>query len=105
MNIFKSLSILYYMGMALVFIGVLMSLAAVPKAPWIFTAGVIPMLGVRTYNRLVSTKERQRINSILLISSIFLAAAAFLMITGRNYWIVAVLISAVLDFYSSFRKT
>lgn len=104
MNIQKSLSALYYLGMGLVFVGTLMSLAQLQKAPWIFTIGVVPILGIRFYNRAVCSKERQRINSILVVSALFLAMASFVMLTGRNYWIIAVLIAASLDTYASFRK-
>jgi hypothetical protein len=100
----KSLSIVYYLGMAAVFAGVLLKLAGIEMSEWIFTAGVVPILAIRIYNRFVCIKERRRINSTLVLSAVMLAAAAALMIMGRNYWIIAILISAVIDFYASFRK-
>ncbi len=104
MNILKSLSLLYYLGMGLVFTGVVMALGNMEKAPWIFAMGVVPILGIRLYNRAVCEKDRQRINSILVASAIFLAASAYIMMIGRNYWIVGILIASVLDTYASFRK-
>ncbi len=104
MNLIKSLNILYYTGMSLVLAGIIMSLGHIEKAHWIFGLGVIPILGVRCYNRIVSDKERQRINTILIVSALFLAASAYLMFIGRNYWIMTVFISAMIDFYTSFRK-
>lgn len=104
MNILKSLSLLYYLGMGLVFTGVVMAIANIEKASWIFAMGVLPILGIRFYNRAVCPKERQRINSILVASALFLTVSAYIMLIGRNYWIIGVFIAAVLDTYASFRK-
>ena len=104
MNILKSLSILYYIGMGLVFAGIIMQLGHIEKAHWIFAAGVLPILGVRCYNRAVSTSDRARLNTILVVSALFLVASAYIMFIGRNYWFVGVLISALIDIYTSFRK-
>lgn len=104
MNYLKVLSITYYMGMALVFIGVVMGVAKVENAAWVMAAGVLPVLVVRIFNRAVCTKERERRNSILISSALFLGVAAYILYTGRNYWPIAVLISAALDTYISFRK-
>lgn len=104
MRILKLLSALYYLGMALLVIAVITLIAKISIAKWIFVAALVPIVGVRLYNRIVCVPERKRINSILFISSLFLVVAAFLIFENRNYWIVAALITAVLDFYVSFRK-
>ncbi len=103
MSILKSLSIFYYISMALVLVGVVMQLAQVPNATYIFTTGALYIFGIRTYNVIVGKPDRKRILTILLVSSVFMLAAAYAMFTYRNYWIVLLLITAMLDSYSSWK--
>lgn len=47
--------------------------------------------------------RRKRILSILMFSAVALCAAAYLMMEGKRYWLLPLMISACVEFYSSFR--
>jgi hypothetical protein len=100
----KLFSTLYYTGMALVVLGTIAALSNVPWAFWILALGVAPMFGTRLYNRIVASPERQRINGILLISSLILVCGVAALYFGQRFWIVCMFTSAILDGYASFRK-
>jgi hypothetical protein len=104
MNILRFLSGLYYAGMVLVISGIIMHLADITGALWVFAIGLIPVLGIRIYNFIIAAPHRKRLNGILMTSAVFLAAAVFAIYYDRSYWIIFVAISAVLDGYTSFRK-
>ena len=104
MRLNKLLSIAYYIGMGLVFIGVLMGVSDLAAAPWVLLGGTIPIVGVRLYNRLIGRPENQRIFSILLYSSLSLFGAFWGLFTNRSYWILFILIMAVIDAYASYRR-
>jgi hypothetical protein len=90
--------------MGLVFIGIVFMLTETPFGLLVYSLGVLPIIGVRLHNRLVCIPERQRINTIMVVAALFLAIAGIAFYLSKNYWIVFILIAAVLDFYSSFRK-
>ena len=101
---YKALSILYYLGMILLLVGIVLLLTDKTSGLTIFAIGATPIVGIRLFNRIVAKPERQRINTILFVSSLFLVAAGVAKFYGKEYWIVFILITAVLDFYVSFRK-
>ncbi len=100
----KVLSILYYIGMGLVFLGVLMGITKVNYSYLVLLVGSIPIIGVRIYNRIVGRKENYRIFSILIYSAIFLFPAVWALYTNRSYWIIFIFLTAALDTYASFRR-
>ena len=104
MNIYKTLSIAYYMGMISVLAGILFQLNDIPYALICLIVGIIPLLGVRLFNYLKGKPENKRLHGIMVVSALFLVVAATLIFMHRNYWIIAVLITATLDLYVSFRK-
>jgi hypothetical protein len=104
MQLYRFLSGLYYAGLILILAGIIMHIIDIPGAPWIFTAGIIPVLGVRIYNFVIAPAHRKRINGILMLSAVFLTAAVFAIYFDRGYWILFIAISAMLDGYVSFRK-
>ena len=104
MNIYKLLSVIYYVGMALVFLGVLMHISDLSYGAWVFSAGAFVMIAIRFYNRTIGKPENQRVYTILLYSSLMLAPAAWAMLTYRRYWVIFILLTAVLDTYASFRR-
>jgi len=104
MNIYKLLSVIYYLGMALVFLGVLMHISELEYGAWCFAGGAITMVGIRLYNRIIGKPENQRIFTILLYSSLLLLPAAWVMYTNRGYWVIFLLITAALDSYASYRR-
>lgn len=103
-KLYTLLSTLYYIGMGLVFIGMILMLTESPFGLSVYALGVLPIIGVRVYNRIVSIPERQRIHTIMVVAALFLAFAGIAFYLSKAYWIVFILIAAALDFYSSFRK-
>ncbi|MCU4162608.1 hypothetical protein [Carboxylicivirga caseinilyticus] len=104
MDFKRVLSILYYIGMGLVFLGVLMGVTNVDYDYLVLFIGSLPIIGVRIYNRVIGRKENFRVFSILIYSSIFLLPTAWAMYTNRTYWVVFIICMVVLDFYASFRR-
>jgi len=104
MNIYKLLSAVYYIGMALIFLGILMHVSSISNTVYVFSAGALFIIGIRAYNQIAGKPENRRVHTILLYSSLFLAPAAWAMYTGRTYWIVFIILTAVLDSYASFRR-
>ncbi len=104
MDLKKVLSVLYYIGMVLVFLGVLMGVTHVEFNYLVLFIGSLPMIGVRIYNRIIGRVENHRIFSILIYSALFLLPAAWAMYAGKSYWILFIAIMAALDTYASFRR-
>ncbi|PWD99944.1 hypothetical protein [Marinilabilia rubra] len=104
MGFLRFLSGLYYAGLILILAGIIMHISGMDNAPWLFAAGLIPVLGVRIYNFIIAPSHRKRINGILMLSAVFLAATLAAIYYEKSYWIVFIAISAVLDGYTSFRK-
>ncbi|MBS2097882.1 hypothetical protein [Carboxylicivirga linearis] len=100
----RLLSILYYIGMGLVFLGVLMGVTQVDFDYLVLLLGSLPIIGVRIYNRIIGREENRRVFSILIYSSVFLLPAAWALYTNRSYWVVFIMLTVVLDFYASFRR-
>ncbi len=102
--LYKSLSTLYYIGMAFLFIGIVMLLTDIYGGLIIYSIGAVPIVSIRVFNRVVCKPDRRRTNTILVVSSLFLIAAGVANYLQESYWIVFILITATLDFYISFRK-
>ena len=104
MNIYKVLSVSYYIGMALVFIGVLMHMSDLTYGAYVFGGGSLIMIGIRLYNMLFGKPMNRRVHTILVYSSLMLLPAAWAMITYRRYWVIFIVLTAILDTYASFRR-
>ncbi|MCU4157198.1 hypothetical protein J1N10_14570 [Carboxylicivirga sp. A043] len=104
MNIYKVLSITYYIGMAMVFIGVLMHMSELEYGAYVFGGGSLIMIGIRLYNMLFGKPMNKRVHTILLYSSLMLLPATWAMITYRRYWVIFLVLTAILDTYASFRR-
>ncbi len=104
MNIYKLLSYAYYLGMLCLILGIFLKLNDSTLAPTFLIAGYIPFLGVRLFNFLKGKEINKRLNAILTVSALFLGASIVAILFDRSYWIIGIIITAVLDFYVSFRK-
>jgi len=104
MNIYKLLSYAYYIGMLALVLGIFLKLNDSPLALTFLIIGFIPFFGVRLFNYLKGKEINKRLNGILTISALFLGASIIAILFNRTYWIIGVVITAVLDFYVSFRK-
>jgi predicted MFS family arabinose efflux permease len=104
MNIYKLLSITYYLGMVALLLGILSELNNLSYSFILLLAGVIPFFGVRLFNYLKGKPENRRKHGILVVSALFMTMAVAAVYFNRSYWILGVLIAATLDLYISFRK-
>jgi hypothetical protein len=104
MDLNKLLTGLYYIGMILLFAGIVMHIVEFKLSVAIYIIGLLPIFGVRIFNFIIGQPENRRKHGILLFSGLALVAAGVAMYFGRSYWIVFIAISAVLDFYISFRR-
>lgn len=70
----------------------------------ILAAGAGAMFFIRLYIR---ARERDRNTmrqiGILMFGAVALLAAAYLMYTGRRYWVIALIVDAAAELYISFR--
>ena len=104
MNIHKTLSIIYYIGMVLILAGIFFQLNDIANA-WVFMgAGAFSLLTIRLSNFLKGKPENKRLHGILVISALFFVGAAILIVMQRSYWIIGIFIAAMLDLYVSLRK-
>ncbi len=104
MNIYKSLSYAYYLGMLCLIIGIFLKLNNSDVALPLLILGYVPFLGIRLFNFLKGKQSNKRINGILTVSALFLGAGILAITFNRSYWIIGIVITAVLDLYVSLRK-
>lgn len=104
MNYQRTLSIIYYIGMVLVVIATVAALSNTQWAPYLLAAGVAPIVAIRIHNRVNALPDFQRINTILLASSLILAGGVVALFFGKSYWVVCLFTTAMLDIYASFRR-
>lgn len=90
--------------MGLYLLGILAEFSNSFLGVYLMFFGALPIAGVRLYNLSVASEERRRINTILLFSSFFLLGASISLYLDKKFWIVLILMAAVLDGYSSYRK-
>jgi uncharacterized membrane protein YczE len=102
--VIKNLERSYYVGMIILFVGVILALIENPYAIIVYTLGLIPIVGIRIFNFLVSKPENKRRNLIMVLSGAALTMAGVGIYLHESWWIVFLAISAVLDFYISFRR-
>ncbi|GAF03578.1 hypothetical protein [Saccharicrinis fermentans] len=104
MDIHKTLSIIYYIGMGLILAGIFFQLNDLPYACFFMGSGAIALLAIRLFNFLKGKPENKRLHGIMVVSALFFVGAGALMLMQRNYWIIGVFIAAMLDLYVSLRK-
>lgn len=100
----KKLNALYICGMLLVLAGVILCLAKIESGGYLLAAGALVQLGIRTHNRWHAPREKERIYSIMLLSSAIIGVAAITWFMGKNYWILLIFLAAILDVYASYRR-
>lgn len=98
--------ILFIGGGTFTIIGAAAQVFEIPKAPYVFTFGVILLLYfqfLHAWNTRNADMRQQRLGRIGFLSSLLLVLAAYFMFTHSNLWVVAVLIYALSSFSLSFR--
>lgn len=102
----KILNTTYIVGMIITLIATAIGVINYPDntlAKYLLVLGVLPIVIVRGIALFYEKKPASRLPFIMLVSSLFLIGAIFALFTYRNYWVLLIFISAILDLYSSFR--
>jgi len=100
----KKLNALYISGMLLILAGVILCIAKIESGGYLLAAGALIQFGIRTHNRWHAPREKERIYSIMLLSSAVIGGAAVAWFMGKNYWILLIFLAATLDVYASYRR-
>lgn len=99
----KNLTLIYYVGMALLLAGILLHITEISFGFWIYSIGLLPVLGIRIYQFINAMPEDRRRFIPYIYSGISFAAAAVAMYFSRSYWVIFIALAALLDFYYSYR--
>jgi hypothetical protein len=95
---------LFYISALLIISGVLLKITNYTSASFIYLAGAC-LFTLSRVIFLVTNKEKikGRISQIQIFSGLLLIISAYLMYKGSNSWSVLILLSALIEIYSSFR--
>lgn len=99
----RTLTIANYIGMLLIVAGLLLHLNETALGFWLLSAGLVPVLALRSYNLVLAEEDQRRQHFLLLVSALALVATAAALWYNRSYWVIFIAIAAVLDLYLSFR--
>lgn len=96
--------VIFAVGYIAVILSALAVMLGLQSAQYAFFGGTLLLILGRYLTLPRSDNFRvRRLNGILAVGAIFLIASCYLMYTGRNAWVVTLVIAAVFDFYTSFR--
>ncbi len=95
---------LYYFGMIILLAGIVLTITEINYSLIVYSLGLIPVFGIRVYNLIVSKRANRRKNLILFFSAVFLIIAGLAIFYNKSWWIIFIALSAILDFYISFRR-
>lgn len=104
----KVLNIVYVTGMVITLLATAIGVILYPDNTWakyLLIIGVLPIVVVRGITLFNEKKPASRLPLIMLVSSLFLIGAIVALFTYRNYWVLLIFISAILDLYASFRDS
>lgn len=100
----KKLNLIYIIGMVITLISCTLAILHFDFAKYMLVVGVIPMVIVRGINHFKNESGRfSRIPLILFVSSLVLIGAVVALFMERNYWILLIFVSSVIDLYATFR--
>lgn len=89
-----------------VLVGVGMKFADISSAVYLFSVGVLGLFVLQIMYA-VETKDAplqvKRIAGLMFVATVMLGLGAYLMFVGSGYWVVMVLLYALISFYLSFR--
>ncbi len=100
----KEKDILLFGGMLIVLIGVLLKTIEHQSSFWVYAIGLAAIIIARVRQFLNSKSENKRVFIPYLFSTVSFILAGYLIYIDRNYWIIFILLGAILDLYFSFRK-
>ena len=99
----KNLTLIYYVGMALLIAGILLHITDLTIAFWVYTVGLLPVVGIRIYYFMIALPDDRRKYIPYLFSGISFVAAAVAIYYNSSYWVIFIALAALLDFYFSYR--
>lgn len=100
----KSINTVHVVAMATCIVGIVLHILDIPAGCIILAIGSVALLFARVYSRAKATEPNlMRQLSILIFGALLLLGAAYLMHTGREYWLIPLLIDAVVELYISLR--
>lgn len=104
MNKAKLNNNLFYFSTLLVISGIIMHISDYENASYVFLAGACLFSLSRVFNFIIyRSKSKGRILQIQIFSGLSLILSAYLMYKGSNSWSVFVLLTALIELYTSFR--
>lgn len=100
----KTISMLHSLSMGVAFVGVISYILGFEYG-WVALAiGALVLFMVRLYVRARTTdKNQMRLLSIMMFGAVLLLSAAYLMYSGRHYWVIPLMIDALVELYVSYR--
>lgn len=91
-------------AMAVALVGVIAHVLEFPYGWTILAVAAFMLFLVRLYIRARTTNQgTMRLLSILMFGAVLLMGAAYLMYAGKHYWVLPLLIDALIELYVSFR--
>lgn len=102
----KKFNQIFTAGALITIAGALLKLLTIQYAAYIFSIGAAMIIILQLLNTLNAKDEdfrQQRLTRIALISSLFLAVAAYFMFKDANSWVVFVLLYALTSLFLSYR--
>ncbi|MDG5799189.1 hypothetical protein QA597_02305 [Marinilabiliaceae bacterium ANBcel2] len=100
----KIVSTTYLAAMLLILTGVFLATIEHESGKYLFSIGLIPYTAIRVYRFIRSSSDNKRKNFILLISNIMLILSVAAIFANKSYWMILILIAAVIDLIISLRK-
>ncbi len=92
------------MAMAVALIGVIMAVLKLEYSWAVIGAGALVSFFMRLYLRAKMTdRNAMRLMAVHMFASVALLASAYIIYSERRYWIIPVVICAVVELYVSFR--
>lgn len=100
----KTISIIHSVSMGVALVGVIAFIMGFEYGWCVLACGAFALFLVRLYMRAKTTDRNQmRLVSIMMFGAVLLFAASYLMYSGRHYWVLPLLIDAVVELYVSYR--
>lgn len=100
----KTINTIHTISMGLAIVGVVLQIVLGDWGWVILAAASLSLFFTRLFMRAKTTdKNSMRQLSILLFGAVLLLGSAYLMYSGRRYWVVPLIIDSVLELYISLR--
>ena len=100
----KVVSALQNIAMVIAFVGIIAFILDFSYGWLILAVAAFVLFMVRLFIRArLTNKNDMRLMSILMFGAVLLLGASYLMYVGKHYWVIPLLIDALVELYVSFR--